>query len=168
MKPAARKPTAPKISETAEHRAIVAYLKRIGLGGHAYWWHNRNERAGDYQRIQAARMGVQSGLPDFGFVDGGGAGFIEIKPRGWKARTNRTGTYTAHERRQLDVHTALKRAGAWVEICETLDEVLDVLVRQGVPLRTESLTTERIKAGFAKYVEEDGYPGSLVRTKAAG
>jgi hypothetical protein len=43
----------------------------------------------------------------------------------------------------------LKRAGAWVEVCESLDEMLDALVRHGVPLRTESLTTERIRRGFA-------------------
>lgn len=138
-----------KISETQEHRAIVAYLKRVGLGGHAYWWHNRNERHGDYQRMDAARMGVRSGLPDFGFVDGGQSGWCELKPRGWKARTARTGTYTAHELRQLDVHAALKRAGAWVEIVETLDEMLAVLAHHGVPLRTESRVSEAIRRGFA-------------------
>jgi hypothetical protein len=146
---ATSKPAAPKVSETAEHRVIVAYLRRIGLGGTAFWFHTRNERPGHYQRIEAARMGVQSGLPDFGFVDAGESGWIEIKPRGWRDRTSRTGTYTPHERRQLEVHATLKRAGAWVEVCESLDEMLDALVRHGVPLRTESLTTERIKRGFA-------------------
>jgi hypothetical protein len=154
MKPASRKPAAPKVSETAEHRAIVAYLKRIGLGGNAYWFHTRNERPGDYQRINAARMGVRGGLPDLGFVDSGQSGWVEIKPRGWLTRTARTGTYTPHERRQLDVHAALKRAGAWVEVCETLEQMLDALKWHGVPLRTESLTTERIKAGFRAAMAE--------------
>lgn len=149
MSPRTTRKPAPKISETQEHQAIVAYLKRIGLGGNAFWFHCRNERPGDYQRIQAAQMGVRSGLPDFGFVDGRQSGWIEVKPRGWRDRTNRTGTYTAHERRQLDIHAALKRAGAWVEICETLEECLAALAQHGVPLRTESLTNERIKRGFA-------------------
>lgn len=144
----------PKVGETAEHLAIASYFRKVGLGGNAVWFHTRNERPGDYQRINAARMGVQSGLPDFGFVDGGRSGWVEIKPRGWRERTNRTGTYTPHEQRQLDMHTRLKRAGAWVEICETLDEVLEVLRRNGVPLRSESLSTELIKRGIASAVAQ--------------
>jgi len=144
-----RKPRMPKVSETQEHLLIASYFRKIGLGGCAMAFHLRGERHGHMQRITAKKMGVIAGLPDWMVVDSGRAGFIELKPRGFKARTAKTGTYTVHERRQLDVHAALKRAGAWVEICESLEEVIDVLRRHGVPLRSESLTSERIKRGFA-------------------
>lgn len=139
----------PKISETAEHRTIAAYFKKIGLGDGARAYHIRNERVGDMQRVTASAMGVASGLPDWLFVHNGKAGWIELKPRGWKVLRARTGNYTGHERRQLDRHAELRAAGCWVYICETLDEILELLRFHGVPLRTESITTERIRAGFA-------------------
>lgn len=148
-----RKLRAPKITETQEHLVIATYFKKIGLGGNAIALHHRNERAGHMQRIIAARMGVLAKLPDWQIIDGK-PGFIELKERGWKARTARTGNYTAHEEAQLKMHNRLRLAGAWVEICETLEEVLAVLFRHGVPLRSESLTTERIKAGFATAMAE--------------
>jgi hypothetical protein len=157
--PRKRRPArAPKISETQEHLAIASYFKKIGLGGHALAWHHRNERAGHMARIVAFKMGVKAKLPDWEFLDAGHSGFIELKPRGWKARTARTGNYTVHEQAQLKMHRLLRLAGAWVEICETLDEVLDVLHRHGVPLRSESLTTERIKRGFAVGLQSSGVP----------
>jgi hypothetical protein len=139
---------APPISETAEHLTIANYLRKIGLGGHAVAFHIRGERAGHWQRLQAARMGSVAKLPDWCIVDGGRVGFCELKPRGWKARRAKSGAYTEHERRQLDMHARLQRAGAWVEIVETLDEMLNVLAMRGVPLRTESESAERIKRGF--------------------
>ena len=150
-----RVPKPPKISETAEHATIAAYFRKIGLGGNALAYHHRNERTGRMQRIIAARMGVLAKLPDWEILnDNGYAGFIELKQRGWKVRTNRTGNYNEHEQAQLAMHDRLRKAGYWVEICETLDEVLDVLRRHQVPLRTESLTTERIKAGFRAAMAE--------------
>lgn len=139
----------PRISETQEHLVIASYFRKIGLGGLAIACHLRNERHGDYQRMLAARMGVQKGMPDWLILDGGGAGFLELKPRGWKAKRAKTGAYTPHEYIQLEMHRKLKLAGAWVDICETLDEVLESLIYHGVPLRTESITTERIRKGFA-------------------
>jgi hypothetical protein len=138
----------PKISETAEHLTIASYLQKTGLGGTAVMFHLRNERVGHNQRAIAAKMGVLSSIPDWQVIDGGRAGFIELKPRGWKKRTEKTGTFTPHELKQLAMHKRLRLAGAWVEIAESLDEVLDVLVRYGVPLRSDSLTAERIRRGF--------------------
>lgn len=146
-------PRAPRISETQEHRVIAAYFRKIGLGGTAVALHLRNERHGDWQRIEAARMGVRAGVPDWVVLNAGRAIFIEIKPRGWRARREKTGAYTAHERRQLAVHDALRRARCPVEICETLDEVLDTLRRYGVTLRTESPVTEAIRRGFRDAAE---------------
>jgi hypothetical protein len=104
---------------------------------------------GARQRATAAQMGVLSSLPDWCVIDGGRVGFIELKPRGWRTRTDKTGTFTLHECKQLSMHARLRLAGAWVEVCETLDEVLDVLVHHGVPLRNESETIERLKRSFA-------------------
>jgi hypothetical protein len=141
---------APKVSETAEHLVIAHYLTKMGLGGTAIMFHLRNERHGHNQRAVAAKMGVLPSLPDWCVVDGGQVGFIELKTRGWRRRTAKTGTYTPHERRHLEMHKKLRVAGAWVEVCETLDEVLDALVRHGVPLRSDSLTAERIRRGFSE------------------
>lgn len=141
------KARAAKITETQEHLAIAAYFKKVGLGGNAVAFHIRNERHGNHQRMLAARMGVMKGLPDWMVIDDR-PGFFEIKPRGWKARKARTGNYTAHEAAQIMMHKRLRQAGAWVEICETLEEVLEALARHGVPLRQESLSTERIQRGF--------------------
>jgi hypothetical protein len=140
----------PKITETAEHRTIASWVRKLGPGGTAVMFHLRGERHGYNQRAVAARMGVLSKLPDWCCIDGGRVGFIELKPRGWTRRTDRTGTYTEHEREQIKMHARLRRAGAWVEICETLDEVQDTLVRYGVPLRNESQTLERLKRVFAE------------------
>jgi hypothetical protein len=145
-----RKRAMPKISETAEHLVIAHYLQTRGLGGTAVMFHIRGERQGYNQRAVAAKMGVMSSLPDWQVIDNHRVGFIELKPRGWKKRTAKTGTFTAHELKQLSMQDRLRRAGAWVEICETLDEVLDVLVRHGVPLRNDSLTAERIRRGLAE------------------
>jgi hypothetical protein len=125
-------------------------VRKTGPGGTAVMTHLRGERMGYNQRAIAARMGVLSKLPDWLVIDSGRVGFIELKPRGWTVRTNKTGTYTEHEREQIKMHARLRRAGAWVEICETLDEVQDTLVRYGVPLRNESETLERLKRVFAE------------------
>lgn len=143
---------APKITETQEHLVIAAYFKKVGLGGNAIALHHRNERAGRMQRIIAARMGVVAKLPDWQIIDER-SGFVELKERGWKARKARTGHYTPHELAQLEMHKRLRLAGAWVEIVETLEELLEVLAWHGVALRSESLTTERIRRGFAQAME---------------
>lgn len=145
-----RKHAAPKISETAEHLTIASWVRKIGLDGGAVMFHLRGERMGASQRGMAARMGTLSKLPDWQVIHAGQTGFIELKPRGWRKRTAKTGTYTPHERAQLAMHKRLMLAGAWVEICESLDEVQDALVRYGVPLRFESQANKRLKRVFAE------------------
>src|SRR6478609_11462137 len=104
------KPKSPKVSETQEHLTIATYFRKVGLGGVAVACHLRNERHGRAQRMLAARMGVKKGMPDWLIVDSGCAGFIELKPRGWKATRAKTGRYTPHELIQLDTHRQLKGA----------------------------------------------------------
>lgn len=146
---ALRKPHAPKITETQEHRVIAAYFRKVGLGGNARAIHIRNGWATKYSKIEALKMGALLGCPDWLFIDGGRAGFIELKPRGWKAHKARGGKYEPHEERQLDVHQLLRAAGCWVEICETLDEVLSTLRLHSVPVRDASPVTEALRREFA-------------------
>lgn len=141
-------------TETAEHRTVAAYFAKIGLADNAIAFHVRNERHGDGQRLLAGKMGILPGLPDWLIIHRGRVGAIEIKPRGWKARKQRTDNFTPHETKQLVTHDKLLAAGCWVEICETLEEILDSLVQHGVPLRNESITTERIRKGITAAMME--------------
>ena len=150
MKPRGQR--APKITETQEHAAIAAYFRMPGLGGNAVAFHIRNERAGDWQRINAFKMGMLPGVPDWCIIDGGRAGFIEMKERGWRNKklVNRTAKLTAKEERQIEVHNRLKLAGAWVEICETLEEVQAALANHGVPLRHEAPIIAAMRASLTE------------------
>lgn len=141
-----RKVKAPVITETQEHRTIADYFRKTGLGGCAVAFHIKNDQATKWQRLNAKQMGTLPGVPDWCFVDGGRVGFIELKTRGWKAGKSRTHNYEPHEQRQIEAHNMLKRAGAWVEICETLEEVLQVLAWHGVPLRQTDIVTEAIRS----------------------
>jgi hypothetical protein len=111
-------------------------------------WHVRAERHGAYQRATAARMGVLGGMPDWQVLYNGKTGFIELKPRGWLERRRKRGSYTKHELAQLERHKELREAGAWVTICETLEEALAALQQMGVPLRSEPKSIERIRRGI--------------------
>jgi hypothetical protein len=150
-----KKPRAPKLTETQVHLQVAAYCKKVGFNHHALAIHLRNERASAGERMTATKFGVLSGLPDWCFIYAGHTGFIELKPAGFKARRAKTGKFTAHELRQIAVHDRLRLAGCWVEICESLDEVLARLKEHGVPVRTSSLTEERIVTGFKKAMEEE-------------
>jgi len=149
--PPSRKP--PKVTETKEHLRISGHIKKYGLADGAVMIHLRGERAGAMQRAIAGRMGVVSGVPDWLVVGGGRVGFIELKERGWKSRRDRWGNYTAHEWRQLDMHDQLRCAGAWVTICETLEEVIDCLASYGVTVNTTSRSNVLIEAGAARAAE---------------
>jgi hypothetical protein len=146
---------APKITETAEHRTIAVYLRKVGLGPGALAIHIRNERGSAWERMIASQMGVMSGIPDWLILHGGDAGFIELKPRGFKDKLSRGVGITAHVLKQLAAHDKLRDAGCWVEICETLEEVVDVLMRRGVPVRTASISAERIINGIRNALNED-------------
>lgn len=158
MKSATRPIRAPKITETEEHRTIASYLKKVGgLGGYAMAIHIRNEQTTAWARMEAVRMGIKVKIPDWGILNGlGSAGFIEMKKRGWKARTAKTGNYNEHEQAQLALHKQLRLGGYWVEICETLEEWLEACRKHGVPLRSESVTDERIRRGFQSAMAEGG------------
>lgn len=142
-----------KITETDEHKTVASYFRKVGLGPGAMAIHIRNETGSAWERMIGKQMGVVAGVPDWLILHEGDAGGIELKPRGWKATKRRTGNYTEHEKRQLATHARMRECGCWVEICETLEEVLGVLRKRGVKLRIESITAERLRRGFEKAAE---------------
>jgi len=141
------------ITETQEHLRIAGHIKKYGLADGAVMIHLRGERAGAMQRAIAGRMGVISGVPDWLVIGSGRVGFIELKERGWRRRRDRWGNYTAHEWRQLDMHDQLRCAGAWVAVCETLEEVIDCLASYGVTVNRTSRSNVLIEAGAARAAE---------------
>jgi hypothetical protein len=132
-----RETSAPVLTETEVHLQVADYMRKVGLGGCAIAFHIRNERPGPWQKIQAHRMGVLPGICDWCIIDGGRVGFIELKPAGFKDKKRRSNKYSTHEMRQGEAQALLRRAGCWVEICESLDEVLATLRYHGVPLRDD-------------------------------
>jgi hypothetical protein len=151
----AKKPRAPKLTETHVHQQVADHFKKVGFNHHALAIHIRNERGSAWERMVAAKMGVLSGVPDWMFIYAGHAGFIELKSPGFKARRAKTGKFNEHELRQIAVHDRLRLAGCWVEICESLEEVLTALAKHAVPVRKSSLSEERIIAGFQKAMKEE-------------
>src|SRR3954452_18144496 len=128
---------APAPTETQVHLQVADYFRTVGLGGCAIAFHIRNERTGPWQKINAHRMGILPGVCDWIVLDVGQAGFIELKPLGFKDSKRRNNKYTPHELRQGEAQALLRRAGCWVEVCESLDEVLATLRYHGVPLKED-------------------------------
>ena len=79
-----------------------------------------------------------------------------MKERGWKKRKAKSGKYDPHEAAQLAKHDRLRANGDWVEICETLDEVVETLREHGMPLNVEPVSTSRIRRGFQTAMQEAG------------
>jgi hypothetical protein len=128
------------------HLQVAEYLRKVGLGPGAIALHVRNERTGTWQKIEAHRMGILPGCPDFVVISNGRCGFIELKRPGWSRAKARSGKYTAHELRQAEAQRLLKLAGCWVETCESLGEFLGALRRHKVPLREAKIETPVITA----------------------
>jgi hypothetical protein len=142
-------------TETKEQKTIVSHIRKNGfVDPLTEWMHIRNEQATDWARIEAKKMGIKKKIPDFHFLRLGNRGWIELKKRGWKETKSRTGNYNEHEIGQLEMHDRLRANGDWVEICETLDEVRTALFAHGMPLRSESISTERIRRGFQSAADE--------------
>jgi hypothetical protein len=140
-------------SETPEHKALAGLIRKYGFTEPAVAFHVRNERGSDWERMEAARMGILPGIPDWTFIRDGRAGFVEMKPLGWKARRARGGKYTRHELNQLAVHEQLRRAGSWVEIAESAAGAIMILEQHGIFLNKETPSLTRIKAGLQQATE---------------
>ena len=138
---------APKVTETQEHRAIADHFRKTGFRDGTVAFHIKNDQTTRWQRLNAAKMGLLPGVPDWCFVHRGQVGFIELKERGWR---NSKAKLTTKEIRQLETQWRLERAGAWVEICETLEEVLAALKAHGISVRAEPAIIEGLRASLAE------------------
>lgn len=135
--PAARKPRAPAITEDQLQAQIVDYLSwalgdnamffAVPNGGSRHWLEAKNLK----------RRGATAGIPDLEILHRGRALFVELKTKSG-----------ALEDSQKFTIPRIERAGCPVAVCRSLDAVQAFLRNQGVPLRTESITTERIRRGF--------------------
>jgi hypothetical protein len=132
---------------------VADHFRKFGFIGDVVAFHIRGERVGAKQRILAAKMGVLPKMPDWMFLYPEGKGGIELKGPDFKKRRAKSGKFTSHELQQIAMHDRLRLTGCWVEICESLDEVIEVLALHGLHLRATPLTEERIIAGFTKAME---------------
>ncbi len=91
------------------------------------------------EAINLKRMGTVAGIPDLVVLHDERAFFIEMKLGKGKL-----------SEAQSFIISRIKRARCKVSLCRSMEDVENFLSECGIPLRTESLTTERIKRGFAK------------------
>lgn len=170
--PGRRKSRAAPPSETQVHLQVADYMRKIGLGPGAIALHVRNETTGKWAKIQAHRLGILPGAPDWLFIANGRAGWVELKRTGWRRTKTRTNNYTEHELRQIEAQRLLRLAGAWVEQCETLDEVLAALRKHKVPLRAtgaeQPVITALRQAMSQAELEADAVAGYDVAIRAIG
>ena len=90
------------------------------------------------EAINLKRMGTTAGVPDIEVLYRGRAYFVELK----------LGKKGALSDSQKHMISRIEGAGCRVAVCRSLEEVKVFLRECGVPMRTESLTTERIRRGF--------------------
>jgi len=112
------------VTEYDLHLSVVKFL-RMALGAGAVFFHCPNggyRRHTEAQRFKA--MGVIPGIPDIGIIWLGKIIWIELKAGKGKESDA-----------QLYCHVRLRSAGSAVTVCRTLQEVIDVLVDAGVPMR---------------------------------
>lgn len=112
-----------KHSEDSLHTKIWDALQRV-LPQNAYAMSHENRGNNPIEGHRRKMRGCLAGWPDLQVIYGGQHHLIEIKTA--KGRVSKVQNYT-HER--------LKRAGADVAVCRSVDEVLEHLKARGVPLR---------------------------------
>lgn len=95
------------------------------------------------EAINLKRMGTTAGVPDIEILHRGRALFVELKLG--------KGALSDSQKHMIP---RIEQAECPVAVCRSLNDVKLFLHNCGVPLRTESLTTERIKRGFAKTMAE--------------
>lgn len=85
-----------------------------------------NRQNGAREGARRKARGCLPGWPDLGIIHRGVTYYVEIKTP--------TGRLTKEQRER---HASLRAAGAIVSVCRTLDEVLEFLRANGVPVRME-------------------------------
>lgn len=99
------------------------------------------------EAIKLKRTGTTAGIPDLEILHRGRALFVELKTERGKVSES-----------QRHIIPRIERAGCPVAICRSLDDVKAFLAEQGVPLRTERATTERIRRGLSEAMGCGGVP----------
>ena len=116
----------PKQSETQLHVQVANYL-RLALRSPDVWW--TTIPAGGGGRIRGAqlkRKGYKKGTPDVLIIYRGMAHWIELKTFGGGLSID-----------QLGQHGLLLRAGCYVAIRRTVDEVHQILCQWGLPVEAK-------------------------------
>ena len=136
MMPAARRQLAPKLSEAQLQKQVFNYLL-WALPDDAVPFAVPNGGSRDWREaVNLKKTGTTAGIPDLEILYGGRALFVELKA-----------TDGALSKSQKYTIPRIERAGSPVAVCRSLDEVKTFLAEQGVPLRTERRSTERIRRG---------------------
>lgn len=111
------------MTEAQLHRQCADFL-RVALGGSAWFTTIPLGGGGKIRGAILSGRGVQAGCPDILVIDGGRALWIELKSKRGRLSPD-----------QVCCHALLRRAGAVVTVCRSLDEVIAFLTEAGVPLR---------------------------------
>jgi hypothetical protein len=120
-------------------QAVVCRYLEWALAGNSMFFSVPN--GGIRSRTEAIRFkatGTIPGIPDLFVINDGRLLGLELKSG--KGRLSPT---------QVACHDRLRAARCPVYICRDLDDVQAALRSAGVPLRAVSITTERIRRGFA-------------------
>lgn len=143
MRPQSRRPRMPGLTEDQLQTQIVGYLT-WALTDDAMFFAIPN--GGSRHRLEAInlkRTGTTAGIPDLEVLHRGRALFLELKA----ARGSLSDS-------QKFTIPRIEQAGCPVAVCRSLADVQTFLAEQGVPLRTESITTERIRRGLSAAMAE--------------
>ena len=124
---------APALSEDALHKSVANYLT-LALPKDAIFHHSPNQGTGRRNvayRVKLKQMGCRFGWPDIEIIYQGRGYFIELKAPGYRMQGKRVGKgYPTKD--QKDCHADLRKAGAMVAVCWSLDEVKDCLWGWGI------------------------------------
>ncbi len=122
-------------SEAALQRQIVGFLG-WALKSPAWYTTIGHGGGGQMRGMILKGMGLKAGVPDLIIVHDGRAFWLELK-----AGTSLSAV-------QREIHASLDAAGSKVATCRSLDDVIAALTSWGIPLRTETVATERIRRGI--------------------
>lgn len=136
---------APAISEARLHEQVFAYLSwALAFGALAFHVPMGGSRDAREAR-NLKKLGSRAGIPDLVIISKGRAYFIELKAE--------TGRLSASQKSMFPL---IEFAGCPVGVCRSLEEVIAFLNTHMVPLRAESISTERIRRGVLGAMAEAG------------
>lgn len=145
--PAARHERAPALTEDRLQAQVVDYLSWALADGAMFFAIPNGGSRNRLEALKLKRTGTTAGVPDLEILHLGRALFVELKTA--KGALSKTQRHTIPR---------IEAAGCPVAVCRSLDEVKAFLAEQRVPTRAESITTERLRRGFAAAMSTGGVP----------